>query len=62
MRKLLNRIKGSPTPRRRNVITNEQLLVFRQEVLKIAATERGNRRKALDMYKYLTAEMLRRGM
>ncbi len=48
--------------RYRKVMSDEDLLALRQEVLKIAATERGNRRKALAMYKYLTAECLRRGI
>lgn len=48
--------------KRRKIMTNEQLKEFYYAVLKIAAFERGNRKKAKEMLNLIMAEMLRRGM
>ena len=61
--KLLLKIKGSPSPKRkRRLMSNEELREFYLAVLKIAAFERGNRRKAQEMARFIMAEMLGRGM
>lgn len=43
-------------------MTDEQLKKFYYAVLKIAAFERGNRKKAKEMLTFIMAEMLRRGI
>lgn len=48
--------------RKHKLMTNEQLAMFYVEVLKIAAFERGHRRKAKELIRLIMAEMLRRGM
>lgn len=48
--------------KRIKIMTNEQLKEFYYAVLKIAAFERGNRKKAKEMLTFIMAEMLRRGM
>ena len=62
LRKLIDKIKGSPTPKRRKIMTNEEVLALRYRVLEIAAFERKNRKRAKEMYRYLTTERLRRGI
>lgn len=47
---------------RRKLMTNEQLKDFYIVVLEIAAHERGNRKKAQEMARFIMAEMIRRGM
>lgn len=54
MKKTLSRIKGSPSPKKRRLMSDAELREFYYAVLHIAAFERGNRQKA--------QEMLRRGM
>ena len=48
--------------KRIEIMTNEKLTEFYYAVLKIAAFERGNRKKAKEMLIFIMAEMLRRGM
>lgn len=43
-------------------MTDEELRVFYIAVLEIAAHERGNRKKAQEMARFIMAEMIRRGM
>lgn len=44
-------------------MSNEQLLALRQKVLELATTGKDKiRRKAMQMYVWLTAEMMRRGL
>lgn len=62
MKKMLGKIKGSPSPKKRRLMSDMELRAFYYAVLHIAAFERGNRQRAQEMVRLVMAEMLRRGM
>lgn len=62
MKKMLGKIKGSPSPKKRRLMSDAELRAFYYAVLHIAAFERGNRQRAQEMARLVMAEMLRRGM
>lgn len=57
LRKLLDKIKGSPTPKRFVVISAEEY-----DLLKVAAWEKGKRAEAQRKLKTLNAWKLRNGL
>lgn len=49
--------------KKQKAMSDEQILALRQRVLEIASTGKDKvRRKAMQMYIWLTAEMMRRGL
>lgn len=54
---------GDMLTKKQKVMSDEQILALRQRVLEIASTGKDKvRRKAMQMYIWLTAEMMRRGL
>lgn len=48
--------------KKRKLMSNEELKQFYYAVLRVAAFERGYRRKAKELLRHIVAEMLRRGI
>ena len=49
--------------KKQQAMSDEQIIALRQRVLEIASTGKDKvRRKAMQMYIWLTAEMMRRGL
>ena len=54
---------GDMLVKKQKAMSDEQILALRQRVLEIASTGKDKvRRKAMQMYIWLTAEMMRRGL
>lgn len=54
---------GDMLVKKQKTMSDEQILALRQRVLEIASTGKDKvRRKAMQMYIWLTAEMMRRGL